>query len=83
MSLLIYRASHRLEKYLNIEGVLKIKSALKSTQKILLKGLEKFLKFTSFAGLSTVNEDLNRYKIVMLLFGAVYAAPNKAITILF
>ena len=27
-------------------------------------------------GLSTVDRDLNQYKIVVPLFGAVYAAPN-------
>ena len=43
--------SHRLEKYLNLEGLLekslKIKFALKSTGKS-LKGLEKFLNSTIF-----------------------------------
>ena len=41
------------------------------------------LKFTIFAGLNTVNGGLNRYKIVVLLFGAAYAASNEGITILF
>ena len=44
-----FKGSHRLEKYLNIEGFLekylKIKSALKSTGKS-LKGLEKSLNST-------------------------------------
>ena len=43
--------SHRLEKYLNLEGFLekslKIKTALKSTGK-LLKSLEKSLNYTIF-----------------------------------
>ena len=45
------KGSHRLEKYLNLEGFLekslKIKSALKSTGKS-LKSLEKSLKSTIF-----------------------------------
>ena len=45
------QGSHRLEKYLNLEGLLekslKIKSALKSTGKS-LKGLEKSLNSTIF-----------------------------------
>ena len=55
------QGSHRLEKYLNLEGflekTLKIKSALKSTGKS-LKSLEKSLNS------STVDRDLNQYKIV-------------------
>ena len=46
---LLYQGSHRLEKYLNLEGFLekslKIKSALKSTGKS-LKSLEKSLNST-------------------------------------
>ena len=68
-----------LEKYLNLEGFLelslKIKSALKRTGKS-LKRLEK-----SLVGLSTVNRNLNQYKIVVPLFGPAYAAPNKDTTI--
>ena len=49
LSVIQSQGSHRLEKYLNIEGFLekylKIKSALKSTEKS-LKGLEKSLKST-------------------------------------
>ena len=41
-----------LEKYLNMEGFLekflKIKYALKSTEKIIFKGIEKFLSFNIF-----------------------------------
>ena len=68
---------HRLEKYLNIiegflEKSLKIKSALKSPW-ILLFSL----------GLNTVDGDLNKYKIVVPLFGAAYAAPNIGSTVLY
>ena len=71
---------HRLEKYLNLNGFLekslKIKSALKTTGKS-LKSLEKSLNSTIFSvGLSTVDKDLNQYKIVVPLFGAAYAAPK-------
>ena len=70
--------------YLNIqdclEKYLKIKFALKSTWKT-LKGLEKSLNFTG--GFNSVFGDLNQYKIVMSLFGAAYAAPNKGTTILY
>ena len=67
---------HRLEKYLNIqdclEKSLKIKFALKSPC---------ILPFTG--GFNTVFGDLNQYKIVVPLFGAAYAAPNKGNTILY
>ena len=57
------QGSHRLEKYLNLEGFLekplKIKSAFKR------------------------DRDLNHYKIVVPIFGAAYAAPNKGITLLY
>ena len=46
-----YQGTHRLEKYLNLEGFLekslKIKSALKRTGES-LKGLEKSLNFTIY-----------------------------------
>ena len=77
---------HRLEKYLNLEGLLekslKTKSALKSTGKS-LKRLEKSLNSTISVGLSTVDRDLNQHKIVAPLFGAAYAAPNKGTAILY
>ena len=81
------QGSHRLEKYLNLEGFLekslKIKSALKSTGKS-FKSLEKFLKSTIFSvGLSTVDKDLNRYKIVVPLFGAAYAVSNIGPAVLY
>ena len=81
------QGSHRLEKYLNLEGFLekslKIKSALKSTGKS-FKSLEKTLNILLFSvRLSTVDKDLNQYKIVVSLFGAAYAAPNKGTTILY
>ena len=69
--------------HLNLEGFLekplKIKSALKSTGKS-LKSLEKSLNSTIFC--STVDRDLNQYKIVVPLFGAAYAAPNIGTTML-
>ena len=78
------QGSHRLEKYLNIqdclEKSLKIKFALKSTGKI-LNSFEKSLNFTIYKRFNTVFGDLNQYKIVLLLFGAAYAAPNKGTTI--
>ena len=53
------QGSHRLEKYLNLEGFLekslKIKSALKSTGKS-LQILEKSLNSTMFCRLSTVDK---------------------------
>ena len=71
----------------------KIKSALKSTGKP-LKSLEKALNSAISVGLSTVDRDLNHYKIVVdrdlnhykivvPLFGAAYAAPNKGTTVLY
>ena len=65
-----------------LEKSLKIKSALKSTGKS-LKSLEKSLNFTISIGLSTVDRDLNQYKIVVPLFGAAYTAPNIGTTILY
>ena len=80
------QGSHRLEKYLNFEAFLekslKIKSGLKSTAKS-LKSLENSLNFTFSVGLSTVDIDLNHYKIVVPLFGAAYASPNKGTSILY
>ena len=80
------QGSHRLEKYLNLEGFLekslKIKSALKSTGKS-LKILEKSLNSTMFCRLSTVIRDLNKNKIVVPVFGAAYAAPNIGKTSLY
>ena len=69
------QGSHRLEKYLNLEGFLekslKIKSALKSTGKS-LKSLVMSLNSTIFCRISTVDRDLYQYKIVVPLFGAAY-----------
>ena len=77
--------SHRLEKYLNLEGFLekslKIKSALKRTGKS-LKAMKSPSILLFSAGLSTVDRDRNQYKIVVPLFGAAYAAPNIGTTIL-
>ena len=78
------QGSHRCEKYLNLEGFLekslKIKSALKSTGKSLIS-LKKSLFFS--VGLSTVDRDLNQYKITVPSFGAANAAPNKGTIILY
>ena len=83
---MVHQGSHRLEKYLNLEGFLekslKIKSALKSTGKS-LKSLESPLILLFSVGLSTVDRDLNQYKIVVPKFGAAYAAPNKGTPILY
>ena len=81
----IYRqGSHRLQKYLNLEGFLekslKIKSAWKYTGKS-LKSLEKSLNFSIFCILNTVDRDLNQYEIVVPLVDAANAAPNKGTTI--
>ena len=65
---IISQGSHRLEKYLNLEGFLekslKIKSALKSTGKS-LKGLVKSLNSSFSVELYTVDRDLNQYNIVV------------------
>ena len=56
------QGSHRLEKYLNLEGFLekslKIKYALKTTGKS-CKGLEKSLILLFSVGINTVDRDLN------------------------
>ena len=76
----VVQGPHRLEKYLNIqdclEKSLKIKYALKSTGKY-SKGLEKSLNFTIYRRIQQCFGDLNQYKIVVPLFGAANAAPNK------
>ena len=80
------QSSHRLEKYLNLEGFLekslKIKYMLKSTGKS-LKCLESPWILLFSVGLNTVDRDFNQYKIVVPLFGAANAAPNKGTTILY
>ena len=48
-----------------------------------LKGLEKSLNSSISVELNTVGRDLNQYKIVVPLFGAANAAPNKGTTISF
>ena len=70
---------------MNLDGFpeesLKNKSALKSNGKS-PKGLEKSLNFTIYKRIQQCFGDLNQYQIVMPLFGAAYAAPNKGTTIL-
>ena len=82
----LIQCSHRLEKYLNLEGFLEKSlrntSTMKSTGKS-LKSLVKSLKFTIFVGLSTADRELNQYKIVVPLFGSAYAAPNIGAAILY
>ena len=60
---MFFQGSHRLEKYLNLEGFLEksliIKSALNSTGKS-LKGLEKSLNLLFSVELNTVDRDLNQ-----------------------
>ena len=80
--LFVTQNSHRLEKYLNLEGYLekslKIKSDMKKTWKH-SKALKSpwILLFTVV--FSTVDKDLNQYNF--LLFGAAYAAPDIGTTI--
>ena len=70
------QGSHRLEKYLNLEGfhekTLKTKYALK-----ILENHSKALKspwiLLFSVWLNTVDRDLNQYKIVVPLFGAAFA----------
>ena len=80
------QGSHRLEMYLNLEGFLEkslqIKSALRITGKS-LKSLENSLNSAIFCRTSTVDIYLNHYIIVVPLFGAAYAAPNKGTVILY
>ena len=45
--------------------------------------LEKSLKSTIPVGHSTANRVINQYKIVVRIFAAAYAAPNKGTTILY
>ena len=70
----VVQCSHRLEKYVNIQGCLekslKIEFALK-----------RILPFTG--GYNSVFRDLNQYIMVVPLFGAAYAAPKKGTTILY
>ena len=72
------------EKYLNLEGFLekylKIDYAFKSTGKS-LKSLEVFEFYYFLWDLSVIDRDLHQYKIIVPIFGAAYAAPNKGTTI--
>ena len=75
-----------LEKYLNLEGFIE-KSLKKNLPWKVLENPSKALKspwiILFSEGLSTVDRDLNQYKIVVPLFGAAYAAPNIGTTILY
>ena len=84
MSHLVIQGSQRLEKYLNIQDCLKVfenkiclVKYLKNTQRH-----RKVLEFYYLQGYNTVFGGLNQYKIVVPLFGAAYAAPNKSTIIL-
>ena len=73
------------EKFLYLiflEKPLKIKSALKSTGKLLKALISPSILLFS-VGLSTVDRALNQYKIVVPIFGAAYDAPNIDTTILY
>ena len=78
----VMQGSHRAWKYLNIqdclENSLKIKFALKSTWKNTQRPWKVF-EFYHFS----VFGDLDQYQIVVPLFVAAYAAPNKGTTILY
>ena len=72
--------------YLNLNGFLekslKIKYALKSTGKS-FKAFKSPWILLFLVRLTTVDRDLNQYKIAVPLFGAAYASPNKGTTILY
>ena len=79
------QGSHRLEKNLNIQDSWKVlenkiclEKYLKNTQRPW-----KVLEFYHLQEDSTVFLRSNQYKIVVPLFGAAYAAPNKGTTILY
>ena len=65
-----------------LEKSLKIKFALKSIGKI-FKVLEKSLNFSIYRRIQHCLRRSNQYKIVVPLFVAAYAAPNKGTTILY
>ena len=79
---MIHQGLHRPEKYLHLESFLenslKIKVALKSTGKS-LKALKSPGILLFSVGLSTVDRDLNQFKIVVPIFGAA----NKGTIILY
>ena len=73
-------------KYLNLEGFLEKTLKLNLPWKV-LENHSKALKSPWIllfpVGLSTIDGELNQYKIVVPIFGAAYAAPNKGTTILY
>ena len=78
------QGSHRLEKYLNLEVFFKSPWKFNLPWKVLenhSKALKSPWILLFSVGLSTVDRDLNQYKIVVPLFGAANAAPNKGTTI--
>ena len=75
-----------LEKYLNLEGFLEKSLKIKLPWKVLenhTKALKRPWIPLFSVGLSTVDRDLNQYKIAVPLFDAAYAAPNIGTTILY
>ena len=78
--------SHRLEKYLNLEGFFKSPWKLNLPWKVLenhSKALKSPWILLFSVGLNSVDRDLNQYKIDVPLFSAAYAAPNIGTTILY
>ena len=79
---MLVQGSHKLEKYLNLEGFLEKSLKIKSENPgKSLKSLEKSLNSSISVELNTVDRDLNQYKIVEPLFGAANAAPNTGTAI--
>ena len=76
-----------LEKYLNTQGCLEKSLKITFASKVLekrSKALKSPLNFTIYRRIPhLVFGDLNQYKIVVPVFGAAYAAPNKGTAILY
>ena len=86
LHLTVIQGSHRLEKYLNIQDCLEMSLKIEFALKVLenhSKALKSPWILLFSVQLSTVDRDLNQHKIVVPLFGAAYAAPNKSTTILY
>ena len=74
----LLQGSHRLEKYLNLEGFLEKSLKLNLPWKV----LENQSKALKSPWILLFSVDLNQYKIVVPLFVAAYALPNISIAIL-
>ena len=82
----IKQGTHRLEKYLNLEAILKSPWKLNLPLKVLenhWKALKSPWILLFSVGLSFVDRALYQDKIVLPLFAAAYAAPNIGTTILY